>query len=332
MTARKQKKRCGRSRRLWCLLLAVLLFCSGCGHKAGLREGELFSMGGSVCSTGEMMLYVLSEKAIFHEAGSALWDKPVGESRFEDHLKDSLYSYLEQLFLMDAAAQSEGIRLGDAEEEKADAAAAAYLNVLSEETRQQWGITETVVREACRRYLRAMIYYRKVMHETQVEISEEEARVIRIQIVEVDKSLGLSAAQDLLAKINAGTALGDALKDVPGAVTHRENAVRGQYEESFEKLVFSLRTNKWSPVIPGKDKYYLVQCLKTNLPEDTAVNRRKMEREAYREALQQRLEEISEKSEYIYNPDIWEAVDLSGISAQQAVNFFDYAALMGDGE
>ncbi|MBP5154270.1 MAG: hypothetical protein ILP12_04620 [Lachnospiraceae bacterium] len=325
-TGRREKKSGRRSVLL--LLSAVLLslLLSACGGEVKeLREEQLISAGSSICSRAEMTLYLLAENAVYGGgSGGALWERQLPDGDFSSYIREAVTTYLVNLFLLDAAARREGIVLSEAEEQAVKNAADRYQSALGEERAARYGITYDVIRTAFARWTRAQLYYEKIMHEAIPEISEEEARAIRVQIIEIDKSLGIETARSILASLEAGSSVSEAIKGIVGVSTRKETVIRGTYGGDFDLMAFSLRNGQWSPVLTQEGGYTLVQCLLASVPEETAVNRRRMEQAAHEAVLREKLAEVAAETPFLINPAELDAIDIASTDGPDAVNFFEF--------
>ena len=88
------------------------------------------------------------------------------------------------------------------------------MQQLGEEGRAATGITREVAEEAFARFARAQIFYRQTMIDGHVEISDEEARVISLQIVEIEHRAGYAEALRIQTELEKGTQIGEILRSL----------------------------------------------------------------------------------------------------------------------
>lgn len=308
------------------LLLLAAVCCTGCGGKGELRlkDNELLAVGDSRCTREEALIFLLSQHSKYSkDFGESIWSVELTEGSFRDYVKTALLDYLELLFLVDAAARGEGIRLSEAEEEDAELAAEAFMGALGQEQAETLGITRETAAKAYARFLRVQILYRQVQGQNTAEISDEEARAMVLQMVEIPASAGLDAARTLLNSLKEGIPAASAVKAVEGAALRKETVVRGRYSEAFDGLVFSMKKEQWSPIISEGSSYYLVQCLSPYDAEATAVNKAALELADRRARLQDVLEAYALKTPIAVNGTLWDSLSLEDCAGIRA-NFYDY--------
>ena len=102
------------------------------------------------------------------------------------------------------------------------------------------------------------------------------------------------------------------------------NLMRGQYSEGFEKIVFALKAEQWSPIITEGGGYYLVKCLSPYLEEETIKNKAERELALREEELNRTLEDYAGSVQLLYNPALWDGWDMSQYADLSQVSFFDY--------
>lgn len=312
------------------LLLALVLLLTGCSRReTALNDNELLRVGDVTCTKAEAMLYILSQHSIYAGAyGESIWSVKLSEGSFEQYVLDALLDYLEMLFLVDRAAVSAGVRLSEAETAQVERAADAFMAELDEHTRSVTGITGETVLNAYARYARVQIYHRQVLAGRVDELSDEEARAIRLQFVVLDRSGGMEQAQAVLEKLKNGTAVSDALKGIEGAETRKETVVRGKYTDTFDTLAFALKKDQWSNIITMYGSYYMVQCLSTFEAEATAVNKASIESERREKLLKDALEEYGKSVTMMTNPELWSTIRMSSLEGLSKANFYDHTAAL----
>ena len=315
-------------RQAFCLAFALILILGGCGGKQKkMADGDLLRIGDEVFTKQEAMVYLLSQHTVYAgEYGGDIWNVEVPEGTFGEYVKKALLDYLERLFLTDCAAKAEGITLSITENGAAEKAADAFFLSLNEETKEKTGLTREICVEACRRYARAQIYFRKVLGRGPKEISEEEARAVLLQIVSVEKTRGIDAARTLLEKITEDKkkSAAEAAAGMEGVSIRKETVIRGTYDANFDAIVFALRKDQWSPVITMGNEYLLVQCLSVNEAAATAVNKAAMEKANRERELQEAMETYAKDVTMIFNPAAWEDVSLAAFEGLAPANIYDH--------
>jgi len=314
------------------ILIAILLLgLSACGSStdARLHRNELLAIDDSICTWAEAQMYILSQHTIYSQAyGEGIWAVKLAEGSFEKYVKDALLDYLKLLFLADLAAKKQAVQLSEAEKNAVRQAAASFMQALGEEAAVRTGITEEIAEAAYTRYAMAQIFYRQTVTDIPWEISDEEARVISLEIVEIDPRQGYGVVKEISELLQEGKTVSEALRGREGVSSRRENIHRGTYSEGLEAIAFSLKTDQWSPVITEDTTYYMLHCLSSFVEDDTAIYKAQMERAAREAGLDKALRTFAASAELLYNPDLWNSWSMSSYQTYPAVSFFDYSAAL----
>ena len=312
-----------------CLLLCLSLLAGGCGNKyeGSLQPDELLSVGGHICPWSEAQIFILSQYAQYsRDYGEGIWSVALSEGSFADRIKSALLPYLELLFLADLAAEKEGITLSENEKFQIERAASDYYRALNEATKEKLGLELKEAEDAFSRYARGQLFYEQTLINGRIEISEEEARVMSVQIVAVDQLLGMGTAQEIRSRLEGGDPVNAILSEYVKCGTFREDLIRGRYGGNFDTIVFSLKNDQWSPIITLGDSFYIVKCLSSYLPAETARNKAEMEQQAREELLSGVLDKYSAETTLLFNPTLWDSWSIADYADCSPVSFYDYAS------
>lgn len=310
-----------------CGILSICLLLSACGGKSELtlRANELLAVGDLVCTWPEAQMYILSQYNKYTSVyGRGIWNVEMAEGNFEGYIKAGLLDYLKLLFLADYGARKAELSLSSAEQNAVSRAADSFMKALGEEGSARSGITRAIAEEAYARFARAQIFYRQTMIDGQVEVSEEKARVIYVQIVELEQRVGYNQTREILKGLESGKTVSEMLRGLEGVSSRKENIARGMLPQELETIAFALKEGQWSPIISQGTSYYLIQSLSPYVLEETARHKAEMEQTAREENLNQVLKGLADSVELIYNPNRWNSWTMEQYSALPQVNFYDF--------
>ena len=323
----------GTARRLVCLLLLLCLLASACSGKnaeRALKENELLYVGGQLCTWPEARVFALAQHVQYSaDYGEKIWTVSLGKQSFESYVKAALLDYLELLYLVDSVSAEKGIMLSEAEKASLRHAAEDYVAALGEAGAEALELDRETVYQLMCRMARAKLVYAQVLRDT-AEISDEEARAIRLQIVTMPESIGLPAAQEALEKLreeNSSTT--EILAAMEGVTVRQETLVRGKYSESFDSIAFSLRNGKWSNVIPVDGHFYLLYCISSNVSEETALNRGVLLLKQRRTLLENAVEEFARGKKLNVNGPLWDSWSMEDMIQYPQVDLYDYLPEFG---
>ena len=149
-------------------------------------RNHVFSINGDKCSKEEARLYLCNYQNIYGYAyGMNLWEYDFSQmeegSTLEDYVKDVTLSELVNIMCMEQLAKQQEIALTEEELEKVTKAAEEYYETLSKEERSYIGVDKTKLRTYYEKYALAQKIYRTLTQGINEEVSDDEARVVRIQ-------------------------------------------------------------------------------------------------------------------------------------------------------
>lgn len=267
------------------IILIVMLAINlvGCNGKVflttGLDSDQLLKVSGNVVpmSVGKLVLATEMNRYT-KDLGEDIWDTQYEDTTLGEYLVDNVSRQLAELKAISMLAKDKNISLTSAEGEKIDAAAEAYYKTLSHEYIEKLGITQSDIRELYREFMISEKLYQMVCDSVSVEISDEEARVIKVQYIFVKTyypneegnmveytSDGKVAAKNRIieaqGKLNAGNDFAMVAEEYSDDAVYEYEFGRGIMEEAFEEAAFSLEQNELSDIVYADNGYYLIKCV-----------------------------------------------------------------------
>ena len=324
-----------RKRFLVISMILCMLLC-GCGRLfpgradggAPISSDTLIRIGNDTCRVYEAMIFISSQRE-FYEGGYGpdIWNVRLDSSDFDTYLMDSIKTHIGLYFAGSLLAGSRGIALTPEEDDLAAEAAAKYISV----TGSSW-LTEKEVSEVFKRYHLAIKGYEYIVGQDDIEISEDEARVIRLlQIRLLTKGLSDSQAGEKLDKLNE-------IYDLAAVQGNDFASLAAQYNEASvtelrvsrddlpageEKTAFELGTGEISPVTQTSDGYVIFKCLSSNEKDASAARRSKMIEDIKEETYRSDLIAFLDSNPMFWNEEIWDSLDITDTGYTDGVNFYD---------
>lgn len=340
---RMGKETLGKIRKKKAVLAALMaLAClaavlGGCGKKEkvlsgkSLKEGELFQLDDEVCTKPEALVFLLSQKSRYEAGcGEGIWDVKVGEKTFDEYMKENLQDFLVKMKCMVSMAGQYEVELADEDEKRISQAAAAYLEGLSDQAKKDTGIDKATAELVFREYYTASLLMEKLTADVSAEISEDEARVIRIQQIylstvgmdQAEKEQKRAKAQELLAKIQAGDDFSVLAKNENESDVLERELVRGEMEQAFEDAAFALSLDEVSQVVETENGFYLIRCINNYDEVKTAQNKEELGKKHKAERFYQYYDEFVQQVTAINNESAWESLDYRGSYGVQETDFY----------
>ncbi len=328
-------------------MVCMLSICSltGCGGNTkivfttGLSGNQIFKIGPSVCTAPEAMVYLISFYNQYVDTyGLEMWDYDFGGVSLEAHVKNVVLSKLAQIKIMNLMAEERGISLSTDEETKVLEAAGSYYSMLAEKLKKQEKITEKVVEKVYREYALANKVYRTITESADMEISDDEARTVTVQVIyfknwsmkdgekvpfgENEAMNVLRTAKNVLSRIQGGEAFETLALNYSDDKQIDKSYARGSVDEYFEEILFSMDEGAVSGIIELADGYYIVKCISTMDYEATQENKLVLAEQRKKEAFSEAYQSIATNIHSQFRDRRWDKITLNEEIHESEANFF----------
>lgn len=329
-----------------CLLIGVIVI--GCTSKSTsiifvdkLGEKEVFRINDSVCTLSEANIYLTNLQDQYESVyGCDMWETKCGDLTIEDYVKKTVIAQLAQIKSMALFSKQYNIELTQEEINTLNLAAKEYFSSLSDAQAKAMGISLEDVVNAYSDYLLASKVYSSLTTETNTEVSDDEARVITVaQIVinkyaldqsgnkvlftEEEKVEAYSKASTILEKAKNGEDFANLAENYSDNETCELALGRGKLENSVEKVVFNMENDELSDIIETEDSYYIMKCINSYDIEATDANKEVIIEQRKAKAFDEVYEVFVNGLVSEFNDELWNAVTLGDDGDVKTVNFFD---------
>lgn len=315
-------------------ILAASLGLAGCKGKVylttGLNKNELIKVSGQVVpmSLGKLILAV--EKNSYSEGmKDDIWKTTVDGETLEKRLKDTVINQLSELKTISMLAVEKNIALTTSEKEKIQTAGKEFYESLKKEEIDSLGITKEDINTLYEYFTLSERLYELTTSSIDVEISDEEARVIKVQYCYVrnyycdennvehklDKD-GLKAARakidEAYNKITNGGDFSLISKEYSDDTIYEYEFGRGEMDENFEKQAFLLENGQVSGVVEGEKGFYIIKCISNYEELKTEENKRELLKKYKNKAFTDMYEPYIQKQTFEYNKS-YDDIDINSI-------------------
>lgn len=268
--------------RLTAAMLAVTLAIGSTGCRIGgdkftisrsMSENEVFEIGGSMCRLPVMKLLLLNNMNLHGESyGIDLLtneDLKV-QKKFEQYIKKITLDEITQVYAMAALAQSRGIGLTDEQKELVQWAGEDCYRSLSGTEQQMLGITQEELQDVYEKYALAEQTYEVLTAEVNEEVSDDEARVLKLRQIYTPDQAKIEQAQ---AELQAEQDFSTVAANYNEADEIALSVQRGELPEAAEQVVFSMEDGEISDVVAAGDGYYIFCCDNKYEEEQTQLHK-----------------------------------------------------------
>lgn len=279
------------------LLFTLALLTAACAKKdivitTGFDKDELMRINNKTCYLPEMMLYLSTIQNQYEEVyGPELWSQSHDGESLEKRVKDMVLAKIAQVKVMNLMAESYGLTLNDKEKENVKKASESFFGSLSDREKEVLNVKEDDIVSFYSEYALANKVYEYVIRDINPEISDDEARTITVQAILIKtythdargNRLDYSERTQKEAAERARLAHDLAVdgEDSFEAVSAKYNEgdettytfKRGEMDETFEDVAFSLDKDQISDVFKTDEGYYILKCVSDFDIDETQLNK-----------------------------------------------------------
>lgn len=316
-------------------LTVMAVSFSGCSFKTdtpligkivGLKSNEIFKVDELICTKPEYMLVLMNMENQYKNdfGGNIDWNTKIkGETTLQDYVMEKVKEDVSIKYTLSAMAETKGIELTEKETEKIVKAASTYYDSLTPEEKEYTGADVTDVEKIYTNYFLAEKLYAHTTENIGAKISDEEARVIKIQYIRMNSKktqeskirLTLENVTDL---VNGGYQLfSREAKQYSEDNTFEKVIKKNDTLATYEKEAFSLNSTEMSNIIQDGDDYYLVYCVESYIKNETEKNKQSIINKEKSDYFIKQYNEFLENAETDFNT---KAVKKITLSEEQNVN------------
>ena len=306
------------------LILVLSVFC-GCDRKVyittGLKNNEIFKLSGNPCSIGQIMLILMAEKNRYEaDFGADIWqyENDNLDVNLEKEVKEKAKKQLAKLKTVELLADDYKIVLDDEEKELLKEAANEYYSSLTEKEVELLKVKEDDVLKLYTSFYIADLVYDKLTKDVNLEVSDEEARVVKCKYIFIDASDDLEAARSEANEVYELLVAGNDFNSVAKQYSDSEEIdalfSRNTVDANFEEEIFSLVQGQTSKVVENEDGCYIFICVSDYLEAETLANKDKIIAEYKKSEYEKIYIPFESEQTFEFNTKVWEKVKLNKYS------------------
>lgn len=319
------------------IMVMLAVFITGCEGKmyltTGLNADQLLKVSGKEVPMSIAKLVLATEmKGYAGELGDEVWKLKYDGKNLSENLKDTVKYQLAELLTISMLAEEKNISLTKGEKEKINAAAKEFFGLLSDEDKKKFGVKEEQIRNLYSQFVLSEKFYNMITERAYIEISDEEARVIRVQYCFVRTTMvndkgervplnadgmeaAYSRAAEALEAIKTGTDFTVIAKEFSDDSIYEYEFGRNTMDQAFEEVAFSLNDGEISNIIEGTNGYYIIKCVSSYDSVKTEDNKKKLLLQYKNEEFRKVYEPYMKNQTFEYNDDAYNDIDINEIVA-----------------
>ena len=251
-----------------------------------------------------------------------IWQVQVGEEEsFQLYLLEQIRTFLKEVKTMNLLADERGIQLTGQEKEQLRQLSSEFYQSLTEADRECIGSSEEDVYAMYEAYHRANRLVDEVTKNVDLEISDSEARVMKIQelCLETEES-----AQEAFQQLSEeGTNFSSVARAIREEGYKEESVGRGERSAAYEAAVFSLEDGQLSQPFADGDSWYLVKCVDSYDEDATLERKERLALQRKNQAFRRIYDTFAGEHPVEIQGSIWENVNLTEMGQSTTVDFFE---------
>ena len=281
---------------------------------------SVFQINDRKCSVEEAKLYFCNYKSLYGTVyGVDLWDYDFGEQTLPEYAKAVTLSELTRIMAMDLLAEQYEMTLTEEELALCEKAAGAYYDSLTDDEIDYMDVNRAKLQEYYEHYALAEKLYETLTEGVNEEVSDDEARVIRIMQIYVESK---DEAKEVKAKLNAGEDFANVASNYNRSGTIELTAARGELPEEVEEAAFELENDEISGPIQTEKGYYFVKCISKYEKDLTEANKVTILGKREKEQFNDVYDEFLAMSDKALNEDVWEELEIDSNMDIKTDSFF----------
>lgn len=311
------------------IVFSMTVLLSGCGGwkvNTSIGDTYLMTIGDGELLRSEAMLVVMDYKGQYEKYNTDLdsndfWSETDQDGKtYGDIVKnDFIWEELTALTALNGMAVQDGISLTSEEEAKAEEAGKAYYEMLSEEERDYTKADEKAAISLMKKYKIAEKEIAFCTEGEEMEVSDEETRVMEIQVIYLTDEAQANKAYERIKNGEEFEAVASEMSNDP-QLTYTVS--RGELNPSIENVVFQLESGEISPIVKTEQEFYIVKCLNDFDPSLSSENRNRILETKKYQAWEEDWKEYMKECSVHLNNWVWDHIDLSYVEGVENDNLY----------
>lgn len=292
----------------------------------GFEEDELLKISGDAVKFNEAVILLLSAKDSYDRGFDAeFWEIKYENRTMLDYFKDQVKEEIIRVNVLAAFAKSKNVSLSEEEQLMIDTASKKFMETADKEVIEEYGISKKNVSALMEKLVLSEKVYEKVISDYEIEISDEEARVMYVNYITLDAKAekAMDIASEILGKVTAGNEL-KAVAEKYDYATYTEGYLsRLNFDEEQSNLLFKLKDGEVSSIIESKGKLYIIKCINDYDENMTDSNKSVLIEYKKTEEFDKEYQPFEKSTNVEFNTELWDEFSLTKNQKPLGVNVYD---------
>lgn len=296
---------------------------------AELKENQVLRVDENICGTDEASIIIMdmANQYKIDLGGDIGKDFKIGDKSFTNYVKDKAKSDISIVYAISALADKNNIELTEEETDKLGQAAKEYVSGLTDAEKKFVNASEETVKRIYTNYYKADKYFDEKTASVIEEVSDEDARAIRIQYIYMSTDSEEKPAETLKqVRKQVENGYQDFVVQA-NKYTEAESVEICLYKnlatQQWEKAAFELQDGQMTKVVKQDDGYYLVKCISAYEKDETTKNKANIVASNKSNIVKTEYDEYIEKATKDINSDAWNNIKVPMESDIKSTNLFE---------
>ena len=228
-----------------------------------------------------------------------------------------------QVYTLDIIASEKEVTLSEEEQKKVTEAAKMYLDGLDDAEREYVGVNEKQTEKLFERYLLADKLYESLKTDVNQEVSDDEARVMRVkQIYTTDQA----KAQYYLTQLQGGTDFETLAQTANEADAVDITVNRSTFSDEIIQKLFALTDGGITDIIEADNGYYIFYCSSAFDAELTDEHKKDVLEQRMSDAVTDTYADYMSQLSSKENQDVWSEVTVDTSLKLESASFMEVYA------
>ena len=299
------------------LILSIALITSSCGNKKNKDEVSKEKL---TYKASQMELVIASQKNIVSSSyGDSIWSSslPDGTS-YSSAFYDDMYKFFEHMYILNQYAKANNIKLSSQDESSID----TWTDKLYEEVSKAGGafnnISKQDIKDIYEEYVRAGLVIDNIIEAADTEVSQSEARIVRIASIRTDSHQDILSAQATISE--GGNFVSVARQYTKDELVDKKISY-SELSDALKAAIDNLTDGQVSDIIEDSGEYYIIKCISSFDEEATAENKKQLENKRVTEAVEKIYNDYGKKNELSIDKKLWDEI-INDSTAIGDINFY----------
>lgn len=314
------------------ILASVLLFTfilTGCKKNivitTGFNEGELVKISGKAVSSSEAMILLFGEKEAYDNGlDEEFWKIEYKDKTMSEYFKENIKERFIKLNVLSQYAKSKNVTLSEEEKKLIDDVTKEYMDGANADVLKKYNITSKNVKSLVEKIVLSEKVSKKVLDGYEIEISDEEARVMYVNYIVIDgKYTNASViAEEIYNKAVSGNAMSTLAEKYECAKFVEASISRNTFSEENSIGIFKLKDGEISQIINDNDNIYILKCINDYDATMTETNKGVLVEQKKQEEFNKEYRPYEKDVNVEFNTDLWDKIVIPSRDEKIGINIY----------